>query len=340
MKSKGQKNIVIFDGDGDGTSAAAIWLMDKPGKYIPITNQQKNDRKLVQKIFKESNYQNFQNIGIFDIDAEQNIDALNAIPKNLNVDFIDHHTKDPSIIPSYINNLTQLDNRNNCTATISYEIAKQKGILDNFEKLTKATELATIGLSNDGKNTAANKFGEGILFLNTREHLIEYGKALNFGAATGKMDSAKILKGFVKSNSPLRYLIHAEKPNQLIEERKNAINSLENNSEVEEKEGIILYKLPSKTEWDKELSVIGYNEFMNSRTKTSPEKIHIGLIETPEGKYTFSARNEEGQAYELINKVAQIYGKTALGRETAAGFSTDKPVNKKNLLEKILEARK
>jgi len=334
------KNAVIFDGDGDGTSAAAIWLMDKPGKYIPITNQQKNDRKLVQKIFNEKNYQKLSNIGIFDIDAEQNIDALNALPKNLNVDFIDHHTKNPSIIPSHINNLTQLDNRNNCTATISYKIAKQKGILDEYWKLEKATQLATLGLANDGKNSASKNFGKEILLENDIRHLIEYGKALNFGSATGKMDSAKILKGLVKSESPLNYLIHSEQPNQLIEERKNAINSLENNSEIEERDGIILYKLPSETEWDKELSVIGYNEFMNSRMSEEPSKIHIGLIETPEGKYTFSTRNGKGKAYDLANKIAQLYGKTALGRETAAGFATEQKVNKENLLEKILEARK
>lgn len=331
-------NAVIFDGDGDGTSAAAIWLLDKPEKYLAVTNKHKSDRKLVKEIFNLPKYQSLNRIGIFDIDAEQNIEALKKIPNYLQVDFIDHHTKDSSIIPTNINNLTQKDTRENCTSTISYDVASKRGIL-NSSNLVKATQLAIIGLGNDSKGRASQNFGRDLILPENRNKLIQYAKAINFGAATGTMDSKKIFNGFVESDIPLNYLVSAEEPNKLIEDRSNAIISLGRNSKIQEKEEIVFYQLPFKTNWDKELSTIGYNEFMNTQMEKEPNKIHLGLIESPDGKYTFSARSQEGHAYNLIENIAKIYNKTAFGRNTAAGFSTGQKIERKNLLEKILKAR-
>ena len=338
-----EQTITIFDGDGDGISAAAIWLMDKPEEYLAITNKQKNQRDIVKNIFSISPEKFFQRnkVGIFDLDAKQNLEALKNIPRYFNVDFIDHHTKDSSILPTHINNLTKPDTKKNCTATISYDIAKKKGTLNSYPLLIKATQLGIIGLANDGKKEASETFGRELLGIipPDRKLLIQYAKAINFGSATGKMDSTEILKGIVESVIPLNYLAKAEKTNELIEERKRAMDSLNNNTIIQEKEGIILYQLPSKTQWDKETSTIGYGEFMNTRMEEEPSKIHIGLIETPKGNYIFSARNKEGLAQETIDTLAKAYGKEALGRKTAAGFSTNSQVDRTNLLEKILEAR-
>lgn len=341
MKLRQIKNVVVFDGDGDGTSAAAIWLLDKPDRYFAITNKFKSNRSLVKEFLEIPKYQNFQSIeklGIFDIDAEQNLEALKKIPWKIETDFIDHHTKDPSVVPFGIHNFAEPDSRENCTATISYNIAQRRNTL-NDSNLIKATQLAIIGLANDGKTSASQNFGGDLVSKEDRESLIKYAKAINFGSATGKLNSKNLLEGFVKYSLPLNYLISAEKPNQLIEERRKTIYTLEENSKITEKEGIVFYELPSKTNEEKEISKIAYNEFLNSQMTKAPEKIHLGLIETPEGSYIFSARDEKGQAYELIEKISEKYGKKAFGRNTSSGFSTEN-VERKNLLEKILEARK
>ena len=82
---------VVYDGDGDGASAVAIWLMQNPGKYVTFTNQQKGERELVKGVFKTipAEYLERKKCGVFDISAEQNLKGLENLAQTASeVDFI------------------------------------------------------------------------------------------------------------------------------------------------------------------------------------------------------------------------------------------------------------
>jgi len=84
---------VIYDGDGDGTSAAAMWIMTNPGEYLAFTNTQKGDRDLVRNLFSAEGWEDFKRVGIFDVSAEQNLDGLERLSSSgISTEFYDHHT--------------------------------------------------------------------------------------------------------------------------------------------------------------------------------------------------------------------------------------------------------
>lgn len=321
---------IVYDGDGDGTSSAAIWLMDKPsGEYIAITNQQKNQRNLVQNLVNLNPRPNLRGlrVGIFDLAAEDNEEALeNLVRSGSDLEFLDHHTKDRTKLPKIgFKDLTEQDTRDNCTSTIAYENWRKTYSREgNDQEEIKAAQLAIVGLANDAKSSAAERFREDIVPKEDREQLIKYAKAINFGSGKGSIDSVRLLRGFVSSNTPLQYLSKDPEVNRLVEERGYIIKNITTRSKILECNGAKLYVMPSENPEDRAMSTMAYNEFLNEEMRKDPNKVYAAALQTPEMNWRFSCRRIEGtpNALDIASRLASIYQTTAKGRNTAAGFDT------------------
>jgi len=330
---------VIFDGDGDGTSAAAIWLINRPGNYIAITNQQKSDRKLVKRIFDQGTIHNLssQQIGVFDIAAEDNVAALEKLSKTgADVHYIDHHTRDQSLIPRLMNNHCVEDNRMVSSASISYEVAVNEDRLRTAEDYHKAKELTTIGLANDKKSTASKRFG---LHTLSEEHiakLIKYAGAINFGSQSGKLDSTELFKGFVRNQEILPYLVSSQEVNHLVKDRLRSIKSVFDSARKYKEGSLELYVLPNSTQEERVLSTGAYPEILGDLTIANPSIAYVCALRTPKGDWKMAGRDPN--ALGLMNTIARHYGKVAKGRQTAAGFVTSLEVDIDTLWNQLKEA--
>lgn len=338
-------NTVIYDGDGDGIPAAAIWLMDKSGEWAAVTNKQKNERALVEPTI--SNIINecyewgkgiyVEKAGVFDLDAENNSKGLELLSStSSNVDFVDHHTRDLSKIPNGVNNFAKSDTRDNSTATISYDLAEYLGVLENPVNRYKATQLAIIGLANDGKGSASQKFGGDLISFQDREDLIKYAKAINFGAGGGISNGIELLNGFVNNLVPVDYLRNSKEVNYLFKKREETIRDIGNRTLKQEINGLVTYVFPHDNMKDKETSLMAYNEFMNSQMENCPSKVHSGILKTPENKWRISIRDINEGAYKIANSLASQYSLKVSGRDTAAGFDLAEEIDSQELLNKII----
>lgn len=325
---------VIFDGDGDGTSAAAIWLATQPeGKYVAITNPKKSERDIVREVLQLPKLP--PRVGIFDLDTESNLLALEELSqRNTEVTFMDHHTRDSSLLPREIVSYVQADGRKNCTATIAYEFADTRGYLDEPLKKSKAIQLAIVGLANDGKGTAARKFGGNFISPEERETLINHAQAINFGAARGSLDGARLLNFFLECESPLQALIQSQEITQLITLRDETIESVNRGTKVCEEGHLRFYLFP--TEGDAiDNCLDAYNEIMNGHMQEEPDQVHIGVLRTREG-YRFVGRWGNGNVRGIMDKLARVYGfGTAKGRETAAGFDTSSEIDNSQTFKNV-----
>ena len=318
---------VVFDGDGDGTSGAALWLMQNPGTYVAVTNKTKSNRDLVRILTEGTTREELSNkrIGIFDISAEDNASSLEDLAlSEAKVDFVDHHTKDASRVPKSLDRYMEKDGRDNSTSTIAYKIAEQGGVLSSQQSRRKATELAVIGLANDGKESAALTFGGDILSGDERTKLIGYAKAINYGSSAGEIDSLEILRGFV-TEDPLKYLQESAQVNGLVTKRAEAIRDMIARAEKRETGKFVMYVLPGSNPEDQRISQAAYSEFLNSEVARDESRSYTATLQLPDGRWRVATRSKTNpNALVLMNRIGTHYSKEAKGRETAAGFDADK----------------
>jgi len=322
---------VVYDGDGDGTSAVAIWLMQNPGRYVAFTNQQKGERELVKGVFKTipAEYLQRKKCGVFDISAEQNLQGLeNLVQTASEVDFIDHHTQ--INVPNGIRNYAKPDSREISTAYLAYEAVKDR--LDEKQK-GKAIYLAILGLANDGKESAAKK-----LFANQVEEekmnkLVYFGKVLNYAANLGNtLNFSEVLKGLVENDNILNYLENSQVA-EVAKEMEASLAGLKTKITKQTAKGVEVYSFPYGTEKERVLATAAYSNYLNEKAAQSSSGTYIGLIKIPEGKTRVAIRGPN--ALTLAGKLAQEYGAKHAGRETAAGFDTERQVKEGELIEKL-----
>ncbi|MEK6888911.1 MAG: hypothetical protein AABW80_02270 [Nanoarchaeota archaeon] len=335
-------NAVIFDGDGDGTSATAIWLMHNHGDYLAITNAQKNDRALVQHVLTAFTPEKLARarIGIFDLDAENNQQALEALAKTgANVDFVDHHTRDARIIPAELHTYVETDTNANSTATIAYNLADSLGALNHQESRIRAAQLAVIGLANDGKKQASLQFRPDLIGPETRRKLCAYGKGINFGAGEGTLDSVALLRGFSETDRPLEYLESNSPINELVEKRQTEINFIDHSSRVRGSAGLLFYLFPCSTPEEQKRSLAIANEYLNTQMEENLEwYTHVALFKTPKGVWRVGGRNgaKRPPIRTVLEKLAQNYGSPeVVGRGTASRFEISQDVDQESFWARL-----
>ena len=321
---------LVFDGDGDGASAAAMYMRYNPGVYVGFTNTQKGQRdlaKYVSDTFSPTELASMKRVAVFDISAEQNMPALEEIASSVEtLDFVDHHTKMP--LPGRINNHSKPDSPEVCSSSILYDYLKDK--LSQPE-LTEATRLAILGLSNDGKDHYAKKLGQGILPKEEIDHILNCGHALNYIANKGnEIDFIGVAREL--AYSPQKYLSSFELK-YLMELRKQAISQLKSGAHTLTSGNLEVLVFPHTTEEEIELSRSAYPEILNERSSNNPDRILVGIIYLPDGKSRVAMRGRN--ILPLAEKVAPHYDSKALGRETAAGFDTSREVESSDLLTKL-----
>lgn len=323
---------VIYDGDGDGTSAASIWLMQKNGNYLAITNKQKYERALVKEIFNSPliKYNNLD-VGVFDISAEQNMDGLKRlVDSGAKIDLVDHHTR--ISLQTGINNYTAPDSREVSSAYLSFQMLKNKNL--SKEEIEKAIHLAVVGLANDGKISFAKRNFSDISEENIGK-LCYLGKSLNYASNKGNtLDFVDVLRDFSDSKDLLN-CFSKEKFKNLANEMNSAIENLTSRISKSRVNGFFLYAFPDETEQDKILSQSTYQNFLDEESVKNPLSAHIGILQPTNGKYRVSIRGQN--ALELAKSLSKNYNSEFVGRETAAGFDTTKEVKLLNL-ESMLES--
>lgn len=324
---------VIFDGDGDGVGAAAIWLMANPGKYVAVTNQQKSKRDLVKEasIAIPSEYLARKKVAVLDISAEQNMADLELlVERGVRIDFIDHHTPSETKLHEDIANYSRPDSREISTASLAYNALEEK--LSKGEK-RKAAQLAVLGLANDGKGRAARKLFGGTMGKDEMEKLLYFGKVLNYAACLGNtLDFAEVLKGLSEFENIFVYFDNS-RVKEVAEEMESSLTEFETRISPLPADKTTVYFFPQETEKDTVLGLASYSNYLNSRAEENPEQHYLGILRTDTGKTRFSVRGPE--ALKLTEFLAQAYGARALGRETAAGFDTERPVEEVELVEKL-----
>lgn len=324
--------ILIFDGDGDGAAAAAMYARNFPGTYDGVTNTQKGERDLVRHIWGYMNEQEFPSrVGIFDLAAEQNMSDLESLAKcsfHKSIDFVDHHTHVK--LPEGINDLSEPDSRENCTASILYN-----HLLPNISDKEEATCLAVLGLANDGKDSAARKLGANFLPISEVEKIIKYGHALNYAANKGGIiDFIGVADGLTQG--PRHYLHNSSEIGGLVELRESVIRDLASRIQKSNQGNVSVYEFPQGTEEDRELSRAVYSEVLNEYASHNSSSILAGIICLPDNNYRVAMRGPK--VFPIANRLAMAYGKDhASGRDTAAGFDTPTRVNSSQLLTKIME---
>lgn len=328
---------LVFDGDGDGASAAALYARSFHSTqaytpaYVAITNKQKGDRSLVKRVFDFTSSKppidsrSPRSVAVFDISAEQNLpDLERLVNSGASVDFFDHHTQ--IALPEGIKNYAKPDSRDTSTVSIVYET-----ILGNLsaEEKSEAARLAIIGLANDGKDSAASRLAQGILSEDEIKKIIDYGHALNYAAnKENRVDFAQVAKAL--SQSPSAYLQSREIAD-LYTERKEALAILQSKLQKHARGDIAVYGFPYATEEEAELSRAAYPEVLNGVARDN--LLVAGVINLGNGKYRVSVRGRD--ALKQASKAAEHYGAKAMGRETAAGFDSERTITPSELLQKL-----
>jgi len=322
--------IALYDGDGDGTGAAAIWLAQKTGNYLAITNTRKNKRDLVNDVF-DLNLSPITplKVGIFDIDAEQNLEGIEKLLNmNSEIDFFDHHTRIQ--LPGEINNYSKPDSRETSTASLVYLFFKERYPTAEETDKRKAAHLAILGLANDGKSSGIEKFSQEIA-KEEIERLTYLGKVLNYSANLGNtLDFREILSQFLKTPNIITYLNSDPKITSAASNMENSVQELIQKVEKTEVKNNVLYTFPSQTPREIITSNAFYQNFMNQSAAEDPTKYHLGIFKMADGKYGLAIRGEN--ALDLAEKIAKHYDIKPLGRKTAAGFGTSKEINTSGLL--------
>lgn len=312
------EGIIVYDGDGDGTSAAAIWLMANKGDYIAITNEQKDKKDIVNEIFKIPSLKlKKMKIGVFDLPAEENFGGLEKLLElDAEVDFLDHHTK--ISLPTKINNYSRPDSLEITTSSIAYSLLNKDGL--NEDEINKAIHLTILGLANDGKQAGFLQ-----LFPDLPEQiyskLLHFGKVLNYGANKGNvLDFVDILKGFSDNKQILDFCLSNRKINEIADDMEITIKNLNSRIIREKRDKFRVYSFPSKDDFDRLLSRSLYSSILNEGFMKYPNIAHIGVLQISDGQYRLSIRAKN--ALELAMKVSEEYGAKAKGRVTGAGFDT------------------
>ena len=325
---------LVHDGDGDGVGAAAIWLIGNPVEYLSITNRRKFDIALVQRVsdnFPAASLAG-KKVAVFDLDAESNRQDLEKLADSgADIEFYDHHTRDASILPVQAKVYFQKDDRGNCTATVAYEIAGKQGHLNSTSNRQKAIQLAILGLVNDGKGSAAEKFGSPDVDEETRKSLTKYGRAINFGSGSAMLDSTGLLIGLDQSGLPVQFLRESPEINGLVDYRQKTLDNLMARAERRSFGDIKLYLLPHSSPDDKEIALGAYNDLVTSLMNNDPDHAHVMALQTPDSKWRVAFRSAQGKARIMGGLVSLHYKEEVVGRETAAGFSTDNEINLNDL---------
>jgi len=320
---------VVYDGDGDGTSAAAIWLMENPGHYVAITNAHSDEKSLVKRLFgmPMSNKSGLR-IGVFDICAEENIGSLEELVKSgARIDYIDHHTK--ISLPNEIRNYSKPDTREVCTSYLTY-LAITKDRLNQSE-LEKAKHLAILGLANDGKVSAINSsFSETPSDILTE--LKYFGRVLNYAnKGQKKLDFIDLLRTFSSSKEVLS-CFHTEKIRRVSDMMDNALKELADKIEEIRIGNSIIYLFPHEGNL-RELSESSYNLLLNEKFESAPKSNHIGIISLADIN-RISVRSSN--ALRIAQILSQLYQQTeVMGRNTGAGFDTPQLIDPSKVKERL-----
>jgi hypothetical protein len=328
---------VIFDGDGDGVSAAAIWVMQNPGKYVAITNNRKSNRQLVKEARRVIPPEYFtdrfraKRFAVLDISAEQNEEDLEGmLNAGAKIDFIDHHTNQDMRLLEFMSNFSKPDSREISTASLAYDAF---GINFIYAQRIKAAQLAVVGLSNDGKGRAAQKLFEKDIPEEDMKSLLHYGPVLNYAASLGNtLDYGVVLSGFVDSQKVLDYLKNSD-VNKVAQEMESSLAGLNSRINQIGTRQAQVYLFPSGTEKDVVLGLAAYSNYLNAKAAEIPKEYHMGILRTDDGKTRFAVRGPE--ALKFAESLAGNYGSKALGRYTAAGFDTTQRVNESDLIYRL-----
>lgn len=328
--------IVVYDGDGDGASATALWLGQNLGSYLAITNTRKDKRNLVEEIFNLGlKPSRDTKVGIFDISAEQNLADLERLAKlGAHVEFYDHHTKITP--PKGIINNSKPDSRENSTSMITYNCLREKYPTLEDDIIRKMAHLAVLGMANDGKTSGAERLGLPFTSKIEINQLGYIGKVLNYAASMGNtIDFVNLLKELLEVKDLIPYLYKNPEINRVARDMESSLQDLKARIKKIQLPGQTIYVFPRETEKDRILSQGAYPTILDEEAKADITREYVGLIQTTDEKYRISVRG--AQALKLAEKISQGYEAKAVGRETAAGFDSKREIKESDLVARLGE---